>query len=88
MLKMVDNSGQLSLGKKYAGRYFQVEQQPDGSVLLRPMTLIPSTEAWAHRPTMLEQLRRADEWAIRTPPAATDLDSLAGYASKRTNMRG
>ena len=88
MLKMVGNSGQLSLGKKYAGQYFQVEQQPDGAVLLRPMTLIPSTEAWAHEPAMLEQLRRAGEWAIRTPAAATDLDSLAGNASKRTNMRG
>ena len=88
MLKMVGNSGQLSLGKKYAGRYFQVEQQPDGAVLLRPMTLIPSTEAWAHEPAMLEQLRRADEWATRTPPAATDLDSLTGKASKRKNRRG
>ena len=85
---MVGNSGQLSLGKKYAGRYFQVEQQPDGAVLLRPMTLIPSMEAWAHEPAMLEQLRRADEWAIRTPPAATDPDSLAGKASKRKNRRG
>ena len=88
MLKMVGNSGQLSLGKKYAGRYFQVEQQPDGAVLLRPMTLIPSTEAWAHEPVILDQLRRAGEWAMRTPPAATDLDGLAGKASKRKNRRG
>ena len=29
MLKMVGNSGQLSLGKKYAGRYYQVEHQRD-----------------------------------------------------------
>ena len=88
MLKMVGNSGQLSLGKKYAGRYFQVEQQPDGAVLLRPMTLIPSTEAWAHEPAMLNQLRRAGQWAKRTPPAAIDLDSLAAKASKRKGKRG
>ena len=88
MLKMVGNSGQLSLGKKYAGQYFQVEQQPDGAVLLRPMTLIPSTEAWAHEPAMLDHLRRAGEWAKRTPPAATDPDSLAAKASKRKGKRG
>jgi len=88
MLKMVGISGQLSLGKKYAGQYFKVEPQADGAVLLRPMTLIPSTEAWAHEPAMLEQLRRADEWAKRTPPAATDLDSLDGKATKRKKMRG
>ena len=41
MLKMVGNSGQFSLGKKYAGKYFEVEQQPDGAVLLRPMKLVP-----------------------------------------------
>ena len=70
MLKMVGNSGQLSLGKKYAGRYFKVEHQPDGAVLLRPMTLVPSTEAWAHEPAMLDQLRSGEAWAKRTPPAA------------------
>ena len=87
MLKMVGNSGQLSRGKKYAGRYFKVEHQPDGAVLLRPMTLVPSTEAWAHEPAMLDQLRSGEAWAKRTPPAATDLDDLASKASKRKGKR-
>ena len=38
MLKKVGSSGQLSLGKKYAGCYFQVEQQADGAVVLLPRT--------------------------------------------------
>ena len=88
MLKMVGSSGQLSLGKKYAGRYFQVEQQPDGAVLLRPMTLIPAAEAWAHVPAMRDQLRRAGEWAKRTPPTETKLDKLVGNAAKRAGKRG
>jgi len=88
MLKMVGNSGQLSLGKKYAGRYFQVEHQRDGAVLLRPMKLVPAEEAWAHEPAMREQLRRAGEWAKRTPPAETDLNRLAGRPSKRAGKRG
>ena len=88
MLKMVGTSGQFSLGKKFAGRYFQVEQQPDGAVLLRPMTLIPAAEAWAHEPAMREQLHRGGEWAKRTPPAQTDLARLAGRPSKRAGKRG
>lgn len=31
MLKMVGASGQLSLGKKYSGKYFKVTHQPDGA---------------------------------------------------------
>lgn len=88
MLKMVGNSGQLSLGKKYAGRYFQVEHQPDGAVLLRPMTLVPAGESWAHEPAMQEQLRRAAEWAKRTPPAETNLDELTAVPPKRAGKRG
>lgn len=88
MLKMVGNSGQLSLGKKYAGRYFQVQHQPDGAVLLRPMTLVPADEAWAHEPAMRDQLRRAGEWAKRTPPAETNLDKLVAKPLKRAGKRG
>jgi hypothetical protein len=88
MLKMVGNSGQLSLGKKYAGKYFEVEQQSDGAVLLRPMKVVPDAEAWAHEPAMREQLRRADEWAKRTPPAEMKLEKLVANAGKRAGGRG
>ncbi len=88
MLKMVGNSGQLSLGKKYAGQYFEVEQQPGGAVLLRPMKVVPDAEAWVHEPAMRDQLRRADEWAKRTPRAETSLDALATRAGRRPVKRG
>ena len=87
MLKMVGNSGQLSLGKKYAGKYFAVEQQPDGAVLLRPMKLVPDAEAWLHEPAMREQLQPAGEWAKSTPPGETKLDKLVRNAGKRAGKR-
>lgn len=46
MLKMVGTSGQLSLRKQYAGRYFEVEDQADGTIVLRPMRVIPKSDAW------------------------------------------
>lgn len=39
MLKTVGNSGQLTLGKKLAGRHFEMEQRADGSILLAPVTV-------------------------------------------------
>ena len=87
MLKMVGNSGQFSLGKKYAGQYFEVEQQPGGAVLLRPMKVVPDAEAWIHSPAMRDQLRRAGEWAKRTPRAETKLDELMKRAAKHLRKR-
>jgi len=83
MLKMVGASGQLSLGKQYAGRYFEVETQPDGGILLRPMRVTPEAEAWLHTPEMRERLAQAEEWMAANPPRETDLDELAAKLEAR-----
>jgi hypothetical protein len=77
MLKMVGASGQISLGKQYAGHYFDVETQPDGGILLKPMRVIPETDAWLYTPEMRERLAQADAWMAENPARATDLDELA-----------
>ena len=41
MLKEVGASGQISLGKKYAGRLFEVVTHPDGRIELLPMKAVP-----------------------------------------------
>ncbi len=43
MLKEVGASGQISLGKKYAGQLFEVDLQADGSILMRPVKVVPIT---------------------------------------------
>ena len=40
MVKLVGRSGQLSLGKKYSGQYYDVELLADGAILLRPVTIV------------------------------------------------
>ena len=77
MLKMVGNSGQLSLGKQFAGRYFDVEVQEDGSILLKPMRVIPEADAWLYTPDMHQRLQDADAWMEANPPAETDVEALA-----------
>lgn len=77
MLKMVGASGQLSLGKQYAGRYFEVEVQTNGAILLKPMRVIPEADAWLYTPEMRERLAQADAWIAENPAQETDLDALA-----------
>lgn len=45
MLKEVGASGQISLGKKYAGQLFDVVFYPDGRVELVPMKVVPAVQA-------------------------------------------
>ncbi len=42
MLKEVGASGQISLGKKYAGQLFDMVFYPDGRVELVPMKVVPT----------------------------------------------
>lgn len=77
MLKMVGTSGQVSLGKQYAGRYFEVELQTDGSILLKPMRVMPEADAWLYTPAMRERLVQADAWMANNPPCESDLEQFA-----------
>ncbi len=45
MLKEVGTSGQISLGKKYAGRLFEVVTHADGRIELLPMKAVPDVTA-------------------------------------------
>jgi hypothetical protein len=41
MLKEVGASGQISLGKKYAGQLFDLQVQADGCILMQPVKVVP-----------------------------------------------
>ena len=43
MLKEVGASGQISLGKKYAGQLFDMQIAADGAVTLLPVKVVPAT---------------------------------------------
>lgn len=45
MLKTVGTSGQLTLGKKYSGRHFEMEELASGELVLRPVRLVRDTVA-------------------------------------------
>lgn len=45
MLKEVGASGQISLGKKYAGQLFDMQIAADGAVTLTPVKVVPVAQA-------------------------------------------
>ena len=77
-LKSVGASGQISIGKKYAGRFFELNTQSDGAIILRPMRVVPEAEARLHREPMKGKLRKAEAWLLETSARQTDLKKLLG----------
>lgn len=45
MLKTVGASGQLTLGKKYSGRHFEVEELAGGELMLHPVRVVRDAAA-------------------------------------------
>lgn len=82
MLKTVGMSGQISLGRKYAGQHFELEEE-DGVITLKPLLELPESQAWLQTPEMREKLARADAWMDAHPPRETDLDELMKQVEKQ-----
>ena len=45
-IKVVGRSGQISLGKSYAGKTLRVERQEDGSIVLTAVAVVPEKQLW------------------------------------------
>ena len=75
-VKTIGSSGQISLGKQYAGRTVSVEKIDDGVWLIKAARIIPENELWLHTPSVRDTLSRAIEWAEKTPPRPSNLDAL------------
>ena len=80
MLKEVGASGQISLGKKYAGQLFEVQTAPDGTITLMPVKVVPAPLIGQEEPARYagaagtadggltpERLARRAAAAIRSP---------------------
>lgn len=75
-IKTVGKSGQISLGKGFAGKTLRLQRQPDGSILLTPVAVIPESQLWTLQEPHRSAIERGLAWAAANPPAETDLDDL------------
>lgn len=81
-IKRVGKSGQISVGKQYAGRYFREEVRKDGAIVLTPVAVLPESH-WTVRDRA--KIVEALEWASKTPPRESNLDQLVERARKATS---
>ena len=82
-VKTIGTSGQISLGKEFAGRTVTVAQVEDGVWVVKTARVIPENELWLHTPEMSKKLTKAIRWAEENPAKATDLDALERKFKKR-----
>ena len=86
LIKSIGASGQLSLGKEFAGRQELVESPAKGVWIIRTATVIPDNETWLHEKKTKVSLKKAISWASKNPPMASDPNQLlvkATHAAKR-----
>jgi hypothetical protein len=75
-IKIVGKSGQISLGKNYAGKVLRLERKPDNTMVLTPVAMIPESQLWTLREPHRSRIERGLAWAAENPPAESDLDRL------------
>jgi hypothetical protein len=76
IIKSIGTSGQISLGKEYAGRKVLVESPEQGVWVIRTVTIVPDNERWLHEPTTKESVAKALVWAKKNAPKASNPDQL------------
>ena len=86
-IKVVGKSGQISLGKRFAGKTFRLERRKDGTVLLTAVAMVPETQLWTLEEPHRSRIERGLAWAARTEPRETDIDSLLKPGPARTGRR-
>jgi Putative transposon-encoded protein (DUF2080) len=86
-IKTIGNSGQISLGKEYAGRTVIVEQVERGVWIVRTAQVIPDNERWLHAPQATSDLDKALELSDRTERSESDLKALARKIKRPKNVK-
>jgi hypothetical protein len=66
MLKEVGASGQISLGKKYAGQLFEVQTAPDGTITLMPVKVVPAPLTAQEEPARYGAAKAFKPWRDST----------------------
>ena len=74
-VKRIGASGQISLGKEFAGRTVLIDSSEPGVWVIKTAQTIPDSELWLHQPDAAARLDRALA-AIDQPPKEADLEVL------------
>ena len=76
-IKTVGNSGQISLGKKFAGQTVMIDEIKKGVWIVKLGQFIPDDEKWLYASDVQAELNEAIAWAEENSPKDTNLEKLA-----------
>ena len=85
--KIVGASGQISLGKQYAGQQVMIEEIEPGEWRIQSAITIPKSQTWVHSKAVQAELDSALDWAAKTPPKQTTLTSLSKKLGQTSDRR-
>jgi hypothetical protein len=75
-VKTIGSSGQISLGKQWAGRTVVVDELEPGVWSIKTAQVIPDNERWLHTPEAIRTLDAAIAWSEKNPVRESDLDAI------------
>lgn len=81
-IKVVGKSGQISLGKSYAGKTLRLERRRDGTMVLTAVAMVPESQLWTLDEPHRSQIARGLTWAAETSAMETSVDALTTRAGR------
>lgn len=81
-IKRVGKSGQISLGKSYAGKTLRLERLADGRIQLTAVAMVPESQLWTLTEPHRSRIERGLVWARQNKPRETSVESLLKRRSK------
>lgn len=76
IIKTVGSSGQISLGKKFAGQTVLVDEIQTGVWMVKVGRFVPDNEKWLQAADIQAELDEAIAWAEQNPPRDTNIEEL------------
>ncbi len=82
-IKVVGQSGQISLGKRYAGKMLRLERFGDGRIVLTAIRMVPESQFWTLEEPHRSRIQRGLAWAAQTKPHETDPSALLKHLPEK-----
>jgi len=86
-IKIVGKSGQISLGKSYAGKILRLDRRQDGTLVLTAVAMVPESQLWTLQEPHRSRIQRGIAWAEETPAVETNLNRLTPPRASRAGRR-
>jgi hypothetical protein len=81
-IKVVGKSGQISIGKDYAGKTLRLERLADGRIVLTAVVMVPESQLWTLAEPHRSRIERGLAWAGQTKPHETRVETLLKRRSR------